>query len=126
MRSRSGTEEVKIATPVSMAIMTDRQTYNGNRFPFMKPRGEHWPVTESSMVIPPALVITDSEGALWTLGFDQGEWRTGEFEYDVIRNMKLTGEKACRIEYRSFNGGPRRIRIFGTEGWRVWNGRTFI
>jgi hypothetical protein len=121
-------DELKVApgAKVTAAMMVNAQSYNTARFDFMKPRGEHWPITESSMAIPPALVITDSEGALWTLGFDQGAWRTGEFEYDVVRNGKKTGEHACRIEYRSVNGGPRRIRIYGEEGWRVWNGRTFI
>lgn len=79
------------------------------------------PVTEGYVAIPPALVIRDNEGALWTLGFDQGGWRTGEFEYDVVRNGSVTGEHACRIEFR---GGM--VRIFGDAGWRTWNGRVFI
>lgn len=95
--------------------------YSFKIFPFMRPRGEHMPVTESSVSIPPALVIQDSEGALWTLGFDQGGWRTGEYEYDVVRNGKKTGEKACRIEYRS-----GKVRIYGADRWRVWTGTRFI
>jgi len=95
--------------------------YDLRQFPFMKPQGPHMPVSEAYVCIPPALVITDGEGALWTLGFDQGGWRTGEFEFDVVRNGRKTGEHACRIEYR---GG--RVRIFGEAGWRTWNGRTFI
>lgn len=96
--------------------------YSLRRFPFMAPAGPHMPVTESYVVCPPALVIRDNEGALWTLGFDQGStWHTGEFEYDVVRNGRKTGEHACRIEYR---GG--RLRIFGEAGWRVWTGKTFI
>lgn len=97
------------------------QSYSFSRFPFMRPQGEHMPVTEGYVSIPPALVIRDGEGALWTLGFDRGGWRTGEFEYDVVRNGVKTGEHACRIEYR---GG--KIRIFGSAGWRTWSGRTFI
>lgn len=97
------------------------QLYSLKRFPFMAPQGPHMPVTEPYVAIPPALVIRDGEGALWTLGFDQGEWRTGEFEYDVVRNGAKTGEHACRIEYR---GG--KVRIFGAAGWRTWSGRTFI
>lgn len=95
--------------------------YSFQRFPFMRPPGEHMPVTESYVAIPPALVIRDNKGALWTLGFDQGGWRTGEFEYDVVRNGRPTGEHACRIEFRK-----GRVRIFGAAGWRTWNGRTFI
>lgn len=83
--------------------------------------GEQAHITEAYVSIPPALVITDNEGALWTLGFDQGGWRTGEYEFDVVRNAKKTGEHACRIEFR---GG--KVRIFGSAGWRTWNGRTFV
>lgn len=46
------------------------QTYDLSRFSFMKPQGPHMPITESSVSIPPALWIRDSENALWTLGFD--------------------------------------------------------
>jgi hypothetical protein len=95
--------------------------YSLQRFPFMRPQGPHMPVTEAYVSIPPALVIRDDTGALWTLGFDQGDWRTGEFEYDVVRNGVKTGEFACRIEFRK-----GRVRIFGSAGWRCWNGRTFI
>ena len=95
--------------------------YSFEKFPFMRPQGPHVPVSEAYVAIPPALVIRDNEGALWTLGFDQGGWRSGEFEYDVVRNGRKTGEHACRIEFR---GG--KVRIFGNEGWRTWNGRTFI
>jgi hypothetical protein len=79
------------------------------------------PVTEAYVSIPPALVIRDNEGALWTLGFDQGGHRTGEYEYDVVRNGRKTGEHACRIEFR---GG--KIRIYGQDRWRSWTGTRFI
>jgi len=95
--------------------------YDLKQFPFMRQQGPHMPITEAYVSCPPALIIRDEEGALWTLGFDQGGWRTGEFEYDVVRNGVKTGEYACRIEFRQ-----RKVRIFGTAGWRVWNGRTFI
>ena len=95
--------------------------YSIQQFPFMRPQGPHMPVTEGYVSCPPALVIRDDEGGLWTLGFDQGEWRTGEYEYDVVRNAKKTGEHACRIEYR---GG--KVRIFGAAGWRTWSGHSFI
>ena len=69
-----------------------RPAYDLRRFPFMKPMGPHMPVTDAYVCIPPALVINDSCGALWTLGFDRGSsWRTGEFEFDVIRNGVKTG-----------------------------------
>ena len=99
----------------------ESQFYNLKQFPFMRPQGPHMPITEAYVSIPPALVIRDNEGALWTLGFDQGAYRTGEFEFDVVRNGVKTGEHACRIEFR---GG--KVRIFGESGWRSWNGQTFI
>ena len=108
------------------------QNYSFRQFPFMRPQGPHMPVTESYVVCPPALVIrTPPSGVfgkpspdgcdLWTLGFDQGGWRTGEFEYDVVCNGVKTGEKACRIEYRR-----GKLRIFGEDRWRPWTGKTFI
>ncbi len=102
--------------------MSGSPIYNLKRFPFMAPQGPHMPVTEAYVAIPPALVIRDDEGALWTLGFDRGaSWRTGEYEFDVIRNGVKTGEHACRIEFRK-----SKVRIFGEAGWRIWNGRTFV
>lgn len=93
--------------------------YDSKLFPFMRQPQNH--ISENYVSIPPALVIQDNEGNLWTLGFDQGGWRTGEFEYDVIRNAKATGEYACRIEFRA-----GKVRIFGSGGWRIFNGNTFI
>lgn len=101
--------------------MQQQTDYSLKRFPFMAPQGEAVPISESYVAIPPALVIRDSEGALWTLGFDQGGWRTGEFEFDVVRNGRKTGEHACRIEIRA-----GKIRIFGAAGWRTWTGRYFV
>jgi hypothetical protein len=70
--------------------------------------------------------IRDDEGALWTLGFDynEREWRTGKYEYDVVRNGRKTGEFARVIEFRK-----GKVRIWGADAqgqWRVWNGRTFV
>jgi hypothetical protein len=101
--------------------MTEAPHYDLRRFSFMRPQGPHMPISDGYVSIPPALVIRDNEGALWTLGFDQGEWRTGEFEYDVVRNGVKTGEHACRIEFRA-----GKVRIFGIAGWRTWNARTFV
>lgn len=92
-------------------------------FSFMKPQGPAMPITESYVCIPPALWIRDDEGALWTLGFDysETEWRTGKYEYDVVRNGRKTGEFARTIEFRK-----RRIQIWGADGTRYWNGRQFV
>lgn len=98
-------------------------TYNVKRYPFMKPQGPHMPITEAYVCIPPALHIRDDEGALWTLGFDysETEWRGGRWEYDVLRNARKTGAFARTIEFRK-----GKIIIFGADGRRVWNGRTFV
>jgi hypothetical protein len=99
--------------------------YNFNlpTFAFMKPQGPHMPITEGYVAIPPALMIRDEENALWTLGFDysETEWRTGRYEYDVVRNGRKTGEFARVIEFRK-----GKVRIWGAEGWRQWNGRQFV
>ena len=101
--------------------------YNLNQFGFMRPQGPHMPVTEAYVAIPPALWIRDSENALWTLGFDydEREWRTGKFEYDVVRNGRKTGDFCRVIEYRA-----GKVRIWGADGgtckWRNWTGRCFV
>ena len=99
----------------------EKGVYDHMLLPFMRRQGPQTHETESYVVCPPALVIRDGAGDLWTLGFDQGGWRTGEYEFDVVRNGQKTGEFACRIEYRR-----SRVYIFGHAGWRVWNGRQFV
>ena len=75
--------------------------------------------TESYVVIPPAHLITDSDGAMWTFGFKYN----GHGEINVLRNDIDTGEFAERIEYRR-----GQVRIFGKAGWRTFsrNRRHFI
>lgn len=105
--------------------LTGRPHYNPEHCSFMSPDENFVPETEAYVVIPPALVIRDREGAMWTLGFDQGGFRTGEYEYDVVRNMRKTGAHACRIEYRR-----GQVRIFGSHDgsrcWRTWSGSSFV
>lgn len=105
--------------------------YSIKQFPFMAAAGPQMPLTESYVSIPPALVIRESDGTVWTLGFDQGAfWRTGEYEFDVVRcgpepgaKPTPTGDHACRIEMRK-----GIVRIYGEAGWRTWSrrGRCFI
>ena len=97
--------------------------YDFKRFPQLKPQGPHMPITEAYVSIPPALWIRDEENALWSLGFDydEREWRNGKYEYDVVRNGRKTGEFARVIEFRN-----NKVKIWGAEGLRTWNGRTFI
>ncbi len=105
-----------------MIVTTDGR-YNLDKFGFMRPQGPHMPITESYVSIPPALFVRDEENALWTLGFDYSEtaWRGGQFEYDVVRNGRKTGEFARQIEFRN-----KKVIILGADGRRVWNGRQFV
>lgn len=71
--------------------------------------------TESYVEIPPAYIITTSDGATWTLGFQYVQ-HNGEFEFNVLRNDIDTGEFAKRIVYR---GGV--LRIYGSNGWKTFS-----
>jgi hypothetical protein len=115
------------------SVYDRQQHYNTGltQFEFMRPQAPSMPITEAYVSIPPALWIRDDEGALWTLGFDysETEWRSGRYEYDVVRNGRKTGEFARQIEFRKppgNNNSPRVVRIWGAEGWKSWNGRQFI
>lgn len=65
--------------------------------------------TDSYVVIPPALTITDSDGVTWTFGVAFNAFG----EINVLRNDVNTGAFAQRIEYR--NGV---VRLYGKDGWR--------
>lgn len=71
--------------------------------------------------IPPARLITDKQGGTWSFGTVYRFDRNGYYEFNVIRNDLDLDEYAQKIVYR---GG--KVRIFGQDGWRVWNGRSFI
>lgn len=75
--------------------------------------------TEAYVVVPPAYIITDSDGGTWTFGTEFN----AHGEISVLRNDVNTGEFAQRIEYR--NGV---VRIYGRNGWRSLsrNRKTFI
>lgn len=88
---------------------------------YMRLQGEQTHVTEAYVAIPPALVIVDERGSIWTIGFDMRPGPRGEYEFDVLRDGTKTGEYASRIERR---GG--KVRIFTRDGWKRWTGSTFI
>lgn len=104
------------------------EQYDLRRYPFMQRAPDFMPQTETYVSIPPALVIRDEQNNVWTLGFDydEREWKTGRFEYDIICNGRKTGEFGRNIEYRRNSHGDRVVRIWGADGWRSWNGRTFV
>lgn len=78
--------------------------------------------SEPDVEIPPAFVITDSDGGTWTFGNEYAE-HSKEFEFNVLRNGQDTGEVAKRIVRRR-----GRVWIFGHYGWKHWSrgGKTFI
>jgi hypothetical protein len=86
-------------------------------------------ITEDYVSSPPAAVIVDERGDIFALGMNYyvGEWKgfegvsRGEYCFDVLRNGIPTGEWAMRIERRS-----GRVRIFGPDGRKTWNGQSFI
>lgn len=54
--------------------------------------------SESYVQVPPAFLITDSDGACWTFGSEYS-WHNGEMEFSVLRDDVDTGEVAKRIAY---------------------------
>ena len=93
---------------------------------YMRLQGPQTHITEEYVSSPPALIIIDSKGIVWTLGFEfghrlGGQDPRGEYSFEVLCNGNRTGFYASRIERR---GG--RIRIFTQEGYKRWTGRTFI
>lgn len=85
-------------------------------------QGEQHFVTENYVSSPPALIIIDETGAVFTLGFarppDPREGPVGEYSFSVLRDGIPTGVFASRIERR--NG---RVRCFTGEGWKQWSGQ---
>lgn len=89
--------------------------------PYMKLQGEQLFETENYVSSPPALVVLDAQGHVFTLGFTQMAGPRGEFAFDVLKDAEFTGEWASRIERRA-----GQIRIFTVTGWKTFNGRSFI
>ena len=89
---------------------------------YMRLTGEQTHITQEYVSSPPALLLVDERGDVWTLGFEYAfDPPRGEYAFDVLRNGIATGEWASRIERR---GG--RIRIFTASGWKRWTGTTFV
>ena len=88
----------------------------------MLPQATQTHITENYVSSPPALLIVDETGAVWTLGMQMERYDTprGEYSFPVLRNAVATGEWASRIERR---GG--KIRVFTRDGWKQWTGKTF-
>lgn len=76
--------------------------------------------TESYVVCPPAMYITDDDGAIFTMGFEYIEFPR-KYEFMVLRNDKPTGQFAEYIEYTRRAGHSGTVRIFGNDGWRTFS-----
>lgn len=84
--------------------------------PYAVRKGPQLYITESSVTVPPAAVITDSAGRCWTIGLrmqPRGLCPNGHYAFDVLCNGMPVGEAASHIEY--FKG---RLRIFTVGGWK--------
>jgi hypothetical protein len=88
---------------------------------YMKLQGEQHFETENYVSSPPALIVLEGNGTVWSLGFNRMFGPRGEYQFDVLANGNWTGEWASRIERRM-----GRIRIFTCDGWKIWSGRGFI
>lgn len=92
-----------------------------NALPYMLPPKEQTHITESYVSTPPALIIMDEQGSVWTLGMEFHPGPHGEYAFDILRNGVKMGEVGSRIERR---GG--KIRIFTATGWKRWSGTSFV
>ena len=74
--------------------------------------------SESGTEIPPAYMITDSDGAVWVLGTEYNPQRYGYgvLEFNVLRNDVDTREFASRIIY---DRGV--VKLYGRDGLRVFS-----
>jgi hypothetical protein len=77
--------------------------------------------TENYVSTPPALLVVEEDGTVWTLGSNQVMGPRGEYGFDVLRNGAWTGEWASRIERRA-----GVVSIFTADGRKNWNGNAFI
>ena len=89
------------------------------------PKTQQWE-SENYAATPPALWVVTGDGTVWTLGLNRRLGPAGEFEFDVLRAVpgaqpQWTGDWASRIERRG-----NRVRIFTTEGYKYWNGKSFF
>ena len=92
--------------------------------PYMVPCHPQTHQTDEYVSSPPALVIIDERGAYWALGLRYQQLRDapqGEYAFNCLRNGQDTGIFASRIERRH-----GKIRVFTKQGWKVWNGRSFV
>ena len=69
--------------------------------------------TENYVRVPPALMITDSDGAVWSFG---PHYNPATGEINVLRNDVDTGEWASYIEYQR-----GIVTLYGVDGIRKFS-----
>jgi hypothetical protein len=76
--------------------------------------------SENYVTIPPAFLITDADGGMWSFGpeYIKHGWI---FEFNVLRNDVDTGEVAYKIEYQK-----GVVTIYGVNGKKRWSSKSFI
>lgn len=80
-------------------------------------RYERVNVSENGTTIPPARIITDSEGGMWTFGTEYAQYaHNGEYEFNVLRNDVDTDEVAKRIVMER-----GVVTIYGSYGRKRWS-----
>lgn len=79
-------------------------------------RYERVNVSENGTEVPPAYLITDSEGGMWSLGNEYAYKKDGYLEFNVIRNNVDMDVVAEKIVYKD-----GRVWIFGSDGWKHWS-----
>jgi hypothetical protein len=110
-----------VNVPAALGYREDKLRPKTRIEPYMLRRkpGDH--VTENYVSTPPALLVVESDGTVWTLGPNMVRGPLGEFGFDVLRNGAWTGEWASRIERRA-----GVVSIFTADGRKKWNGKTFV
>jgi hypothetical protein len=84
-------------------------------------RYERQDPSENYVCVPPALLVTDYDGGMFTLG-NEYVINNGLMEFNVLRNDVDTGEIAHKIEYSA-----RVVTIYGYGyGKKRWSGKSFI
>ena len=107
--------------------MDGREQPAGGLFvlPYMRRPLQQTHITESYVSSPPALIVIDECGDVFTLGLQYQDMRDapqGEFAFTILCNGRWTGEYGSRIERRN-----NRVRIFCRGGyWKIWNGKQFL
>lgn len=95
---------------------------------YMRKPKEQTFITEEYVSSPPACWIHNEWGHVFSLSTELGpesEWPRGHYGWMVLvdqgQGPYRTGTIASQIERRQ-----GKVRAFTNQGWRTWNGQSFI